>query len=64
MNVEDNRHIQSLIDNGHDVICKSGWMCCGRLMPPDDDFIRRTYAATQREIDRIMMLSGEGLVGF
>jgi len=48
------RYIQSLIDNDHDVICKSGWMCCGRLMPPDDDFIRRTNAATQREIDRIL----------
>ena len=53
MDAEEIRYIQSLIDNDHDVICKSGWMCCGRLMPPDDDFIRRTNAATQREIDRV-----------
>ena len=61
MDAEDNRHIQSLIDNGHDVICKSGWMCCGRLMPPDDGFIRRTDAVTQRETDRIMRESSKDL---
>jgi len=53
MEAADIKYIQSLIDFDHEVICKSGWKCCGRMMPPGNDFIKRTNDVIQREINRI-----------